>query len=114
MAKIYGLHLFCTLVILALLGWQIGWLEALHREWGKLLLNVLLLQAWIPDPAWSISLNGASWYLSAALFLYFCFPRLSPLVSRLDKGPGLSGGLGISAGFSRNYGRGFCRQQGFF
>ena len=90
MAKIYGLHLFCTLVILALLGWQIGWLEALHREWGKLLLNVLLLQAWIPDPAWSISLNGASWYLSAALFLYFCFPRLSPLVSRLDKGRSLA------------------------
>ena len=90
MAKIYGLHLFCTIVILALLGWQIGWLEALHREWGKLLLNVLLLQAWIPDPAWSISLNGASWYLSAALFLYFCFPRLSPLVSRLDKGRSLA------------------------
>lgn len=39
----------------------------------KLVLNVLLLQCWIPIQS---SINGVSWYLCVTVFLYFVFPYI--------------------------------------
>lgn len=47
---------------------------------GNLIRNILahlfLIQTWIPDRNMFFSLNGVSWYLSTALFTYFCFPYI--------------------------------------
>ena len=40
----------------------------------KVLANVFLVQAWIPDSDYYFSFNGVAWYLTVALFLYFMFP----------------------------------------
>lgn len=45
---------------------------------GKLLLlNVLLLQAWSPVHEIHYSFNSVTWYLSALLFCYLCYPLMS-------------------------------------
>lgn len=48
----------------------------------KIVLNVFLLQSWVPDISVNISLNGVAWYLSSALFLYFMFPYIAALVRK--------------------------------
>lgn len=45
-------------------------------------LNATLLQSWIPDCYINVSLNGVSWYLSAAVFLYFMFPYLKRFIDK--------------------------------
>ena len=40
----------------------------------KFVLNILLVQAWVPRGEMYFSLNGVAWYLSVCTFLYFMFP----------------------------------------
>ncbi len=42
----------------------------------KLLLNILLLQSWIPDNSFNFAFNGVSWFLSDIIFFYCIFPWL--------------------------------------
>ena len=49
---------------------------------GQIISNILLIQAWIPNSDFCYSLNGVSWYLSAALFLYFVFPKLLSFIKK--------------------------------
>lgn len=43
---------------------------------ARLGANILLLQAWVPLPVWSLSFNGVSWSLSVEFFFYALFPVL--------------------------------------
>lgn len=63
--KVYPLHLLCLLLFLALFRPQLDVI---------LPLNALLLQSWIPFPAYYFSYNGVSWFLSSLLFSYLLFP----------------------------------------
>ena len=45
----------------------------------KLLANLLLVQAWVPDHHWALSFNGVSWSISTELFFYLMFPLLIAL-----------------------------------
>ena len=65
--KIYPLHLFCLILFILLFRPELD---------SKLPLNVLLLQAWIPDSAYYFSYNGVAWFLSCLLFCYLLFPFL--------------------------------------
>jgi len=71
--KIYPLHLLC------LLFWLIVSKNVID---GRFVLNLLLLQAWIPDPEYYFSCNSVSWFLSCLLFCYFLFPWVYKHVSK--------------------------------
>jgi len=43
---------------------------------GKLVANLLLVQAWIPLSPWYFSFNGVSWSISTEFFFYLAFPLL--------------------------------------
>jgi len=47
-----------------------------------LLLNMFLLQAWIPLERVVLSYNSVSWSISVEMFLYLLFPFLLPLVKK--------------------------------
>ena len=63
--KLYPLHLLCLLFFLIVSKHGLDW---------SVLLNVLLLQAWIPDPDYYFSCNSVSWFLSCLFFCYILFP----------------------------------------
>ena len=43
---------------------------------GTIVLNMLLLHAWVPDASIHYALNGPSWSLSDELFFYALFPQM--------------------------------------
>lgn len=47
---------------------------------GKIFLNVILIQAWVPNSDINTSLNGVAWYLSVTVFLYYMFPYLRKVI----------------------------------
>lgn len=63
--KIYPLHLLCLLFFIVVSKYRIDLIT---------LLNVLLLQSWIPDQHYYFSCNSVSWFLSSLLFCYIVFP----------------------------------------
>ena len=74
--KIFPLHLLCLVLFLVLF-------HAKETIDGRLVLNVLLLQSWIPDDNYYFSYNGVSWFLSCLLFLYAVFPLAYRKAGRL-------------------------------
>lgn len=71
--KLYPLHLLCLVfffvVSKAILDWPV-------------LLNALLLQAWVPEPDYYFSCNSVSWFLSSLFFCYLLFPFAYRRVSK--------------------------------
>lgn len=63
--KSYPLHIFCLLFFLIVSRSTID---------GKVALNALLLQSWVPDAEYYFSCNSVSWFLSSLLFCYLLFP----------------------------------------
>ena len=63
--KLYPLHLLCLIFFFVVSKASLDW---------PVLLNVLLLQAWIPNPDYYFSCNSVSWFLSCLFFCYFLFP----------------------------------------
>ncbi|MBR4921511.1 MAG: acyltransferase [Prevotella sp.] len=63
--KLYPLHLLCLIFFLVVGKVSLDW---------SVLLNVLLLQAWIPNPDYYFSCNSVSWFLSCLFFCYILFP----------------------------------------
>ena len=51
----------------------------------KTVLNICLLQSWIPSADIYFSLNGVSWYLSVSLFLYAMFPFVLRQIEKYDR-----------------------------
>lgn len=72
-SKLYPLHIFTMLpfILLAVIGGT-----CLSTIIVETIVNIFLLQAWIPIRELYTCLNGVAWYLSATVFLYFCFPYL--------------------------------------
>lgn len=50
----------------------------------KIILNVLLLQSWIPSMRIYFSLNSVAWFLSVCLFLYMAFPVLLLVLRKIS------------------------------
>ena len=71
--KCYPLHLLCLAVFLLLSHAAID---------GKVLLNVLLLQSWVPDVDWYFSCNSVAWFLSSLLFPW-AYRWLSPVLTAI-------------------------------
>ena len=65
--KLYPLHLFCLLFYVLVSRAPLD---------GKVLLNALLLQSWVPDMDYYFACNSVSWFLSSLLFCYVMFPLL--------------------------------------
>ena len=63
--KLYPLHLLCLLFFIVVGHTSID---------AKVLLNIFLLQSWIPDADWYFSCNSVSWFLSSLMFCYIVFP----------------------------------------
>ena len=63
--KLFPLHLLCLLFYLLV--------SHSHLD-VKVLLNLLLLQSWVPDADWYFSCNSVSWFLSSLMFCYLLFP----------------------------------------
>lgn len=77
--KLYLLHLVTTFAALLLAVYEARSYinaEVFATLLKKLALNILLVQSWVPIKGWPNALNGVSWYLSTAAFLYFVFPYI--------------------------------------
>lgn len=78
--KIYPLHILTMICVIFLQFMVIVHygvtFKSIINLLGKIILNTLLLQTWVPDSTINVSLNGVAWYLSVTMFLYFCFPNI--------------------------------------
>lgn len=84
--KLYPLHII-TMVFFIILSTALflahgDGITAYIGLLGKIVLNVFLLQSWVPHVSVNISLNGVAWYLSTAFFLYFMFPHIASWIRR--------------------------------
>lgn len=81
--KLYLLHIFMMILVIIYEGIIIGYQAKMILPLsGKIILNVLLMQAWIPKSEFYFSLNAVSWYLSTAMFCYFAFPLLFSILKK--------------------------------
>lgn len=85
--KLYPLH------IVTLIGALILIIIGLIRNFSvkriaeiviQTLLNISLLQSWIPFESYYFSLNSVAWYLSVCLFLYISFPKILIKIKKLS------------------------------
>ena len=51
---------------------------------AQLVVNILLLQTWVPSSRFWFCLNGVAWYLSLQAFLYAIFPPLLAVLKKAD------------------------------
>lgn len=77
--KLYILHVICTMAMVPfmLLGNEA---ESVTTVLIKILLNLLLIQAWFPIEG--IFINGVSWYLCVIVFSYFLFPYILDYIEK--------------------------------
>ena len=85
-SSLYPLHII-VLIVAILLKVQILFEEFSAKQaivdFGEAVLNVVLLQSWVPSEAIYFSYNGVAWYLSDCLFLYACFPFILKTMKEL-------------------------------
>lgn len=80
--KLYPLHIVTMLLALVLIILdQIDiyiyiTIKSIVFNLGMVILNIFLLQDYVPSSYVYFSLNGVAWYLSLCLFVYFMFPFL--------------------------------------
>ncbi len=72
-ARIWPLHLTTIALIVFLVPSYATWIL---RNPDAAIANVLLLQSWTADKAFTSSLNGVSWSISTEMFFYLLFPLL--------------------------------------
>ena len=84
--KLYPLHILTMIcqVILVIITWTSEDIKisTIIDLIGKIVLNVMLMQTWIPHSSVNVSLNGVAWYLSVTFFLYFMFPWIKKIVEQ--------------------------------
>ena len=79
--RIYPSHLIVTAILV--LGWIVMRYHLdMMNDWRIDLANLSLVQAWIPDPQFYLSLNAVSWSLSVEVFFYAAFLLLRRLDDR--------------------------------
>jgi peptidoglycan/LPS O-acetylase OafA/YrhL len=86
--RIWPLHVACLVVAFTVVAAQ----EQLPGTGGRI-AEILLLQAWSPDPSVYYGGNGVSWSLSCEMFFYLLFPLVVRPVRRLG-----ARGLAVLAG----------------
>ena len=86
--KLYPLHIItmiCEIVYtIAFMIYDGVRIKAVLTLIGETLLNITLLQTWVPDSNVNTSLNGVAWYLSVTMFLYFMFPWINKIAARIN------------------------------
>lgn len=85
--KLYPLHILMMIaaLVFALKGLIKSFtIKSLILVLTKVILNIFLLQTWVPSSNIYFSLNGVAWYLSACLFLYFMFPFLMKKIKKIN------------------------------
>jgi peptidoglycan/LPS O-acetylase OafA/YrhL len=75
-ARIWPLHVTCFLIMVLTLPLGKQWNSQPVTESAKAVLNLLMLQSWVPIPQWFFSFNSVSWSISVELFFYAMFPWL--------------------------------------
>ncbi len=82
-ARIYPLHLFTLLLAIP---FSLKGMAAAKSFWlTKLLLNIFLLQSFVPDPDVYFSWNVTAWSISDEMFFYFLFPFIIIACFRFKK-----------------------------
>ena len=71
-ARVWPAHFLTFLLAIALLSWVPS---SLYNWYGQIagVLNILLLQAWVPISEIYFSFNGVSWSVSVEIFFYLNF-----------------------------------------
>jgi peptidoglycan/LPS O-acetylase OafA/YrhL len=77
-ARVWPAHAFTWIVGLAVAFWEVRGLFLKSS-----VINLLLLQSWIPEQHWYYSVNVVSWSLSDEMFFYLLFPLLVLALVRL-------------------------------
>jgi hypothetical protein len=85
--RLYPLHIITMLLAAAYMVFDKYINNSLDKNYLMhiakcMVLNVPLLQSWVPKMYVAFSLNGPSWFLSDSLFLYAVFPYLVVLLKR--------------------------------
>lgn len=73
--RIYPLHILTFFLSLILILYKGGGIDFL-----KAILNIFLLQSFIPIQEYFYSFNSPSWSISDEMFFYLCFPFLFSLI----------------------------------
>ncbi len=71
LSKFYPLHLLLLSAFIAL-----DVIRGYGADVTKLLLDIFLLQSWVPDNGYNFAYNGVAWFLSDVIFFYVLFPTL--------------------------------------
>ncbi len=91
--NLYPLHII-TMVLAV--GIYIRYRKPWEEIVTNIILNVLLVQAWIPKQMYYFSLNGVSWYLSVCVFCYFIFPFVLKVMKKSGGGYKVVNGYGYN------------------
>lgn len=86
--KLYPLHILTMLSALVFTIYELFVkynLKYLITDIVKVILNILLIQTWVPQTEIFTSLNGVSWYLSACVLIYCLFPYISNKILKFRK-----------------------------
>jgi len=79
--RIYPLHILTLVIAIIIKNSHFDTLV----YWGKLIVNLLLLQSFVPVKDYFFSFNNLSWSISDEMFFYTLFPILILLVLKLKK-----------------------------
>lgn len=82
--KLYLLHIITmilTVVFIRTNAENICW----ECEAIQVVLNVFLIQSWIPYSDVNTSINGVAWFFSTLLFLYFIFPYIKKWLNNQER-----------------------------
>ena len=86
--KLYPLHII-TMIVMIIPAVEIiirngSQLRSYAALLVKLVLNVLLVEIWVPNYNIYFSLNSSAWFLAAMMFLYFLFPWIKKCLAKLS------------------------------
>ncbi len=81
-ARIYPLHLITLVIAIPLEFWN---LEIDFKQIATGIMQLTLLQAWVPVENIYFSFNGPAWSLSVEAFLYLLFPFLSIAIYKVPQ-----------------------------
>lgn len=74
-ARIWPVHVTCLLIGLMVLP-TMYWAEIFSTSGGILIAQLAMVQSWLLNPAWAMTLNAVAWSISVEWFFYLCFPFL--------------------------------------
>ena len=78
--RFYPYHIVCFLLVAALRIYM-----HMPIDIRAAIVNLLLLQSWVPDATYYFSYNGVSWYLSVLVLFWLATPFLKQLVQSYGK-----------------------------